>query len=130
MDFGHAFHLLRELGQTADGAMLPLPALTAIHWTHRAVAVAVAGYLIFLGVRLIRAGLRREGQSLHALVALQFMLGLSNVWFGLPLAVAVAHNAGAALLAMLLVVINFRVAKPPSAVTSALHPKSLFESPR
>ena len=130
MDFGHAFHLFRELGQTADGAMLPLPALSAIHWTHRLGAVVVVVYLIALGVLTMRAGLRREGRLLHVLVALQFLLGLSNVWFGLPLAVAVAHNAGAALLVMLLVMINFRVAKSTSAVTSAFHPKTLFENTR
>lgn len=115
MDFGHGFHLVRELGQTADGAALPLPALSAIHWTHRLGAVVLAAYLIALGVLLMRAGFARDGRLLHALVALQFLLGLSAVWFGLPLAVAVAHNAGAALLVMLLVVINFRVAKSASA---------------
>ena len=115
MDFGHGFHLVRELGQTADCAILPLPAMTAIHWTHRLGAVVLAAYLIALGVLLMRAGYARDGRLLHALVALQFLLGLSSVWFGLPLAVAVAHNAGAALLVMLLVVINFRVAKSASA---------------
>ncbi|MGB7990920.1 MAG: COX15/CtaA family protein, partial [Candidatus Methylophosphatis roskildensis] len=115
MDFGHGFHLVRELGQTADGAILPLPAMTAIHWTHRLGAVVLAAYLIALGVLLMRAGYARDGRLLHALIALQFLLGLSSVWFGLPLAVAVAHNAGAALLVMLLVVINFRVAKSASA---------------
>lgn len=130
MEFGHAFHMLRELGQTADGALLSLPALSAIHWTHRLGAVIVAVYLIALGALIMRAGLRREGQVLHALITLQFLLGISNVWFGLPLAVAVAHNAGAALLVMLLVVINFRVAKSHSAVTLASHLKTLTESPR
>ena len=35
MDFNHAFHFTRELGKTAQGDLLSLDALTAIHWTHR-----------------------------------------------------------------------------------------------
>jgi cytochrome c oxidase assembly protein subunit 15 len=41
------------------------------------------------------------------LVALQFSLGVANVALGLPLPLAAAHNAGAALLVSALVVINF-----------------------
>ncbi|MDZ7811164.1 MAG: hypothetical protein U5L11_15345 [Arhodomonas sp.] len=37
---------------------------------------------------------------------MQFLLGLSNVQFSLPLGVAVAHNALAALLLVLLVALN------------------------
>lgn len=109
MDFAHAFHITRELGQTADGQMLPLPALTAIHWTHRLGALIVAGYLLLFATRLLREpGMRGAGVTLAALVSLQFLLGLANVWFSLPLPLAVAHNAGAAALVMLMVVINFR----------------------
>src|SRR6185503_19562471 len=43
MDFGNAFHVLRELGQTPQGELLSREALTAIHWSHRMFAlVAVA----------------------------------------------------------------------------------------
>jgi cytochrome c oxidase assembly protein subunit 15 len=47
------------------------------------------------------------------LVALgvQFLLGLSNVWFSLPIGVAVGHTGGAAALLALLVVLNFRVSQ-------------------
>jgi len=41
-------------------------------------------------------------------LALQWALGLSNVWFSLPLPVAVAHNGGAALLLGLVLVLNFQ----------------------
>src|SRR5438093_3901121 len=46
MDFANAFHVLRELGRTSEGELLPLAALTAIHWTHRLFAlVALAAVL-------------------------------------------------------------------------------------
>src|SRR5438067_3362702 len=38
MDFANGFHLVRELGQTAEGKPLSSDALTAIHWSHRAFA--------------------------------------------------------------------------------------------
>jgi cytochrome c oxidase assembly protein subunit 15 len=53
---------------------------------------------------------------LGALVLLQFALGVGNVALGLPLALAAAHNAGAALLLLALVVLNFfafRGLRPP-----------------
>lgn len=108
MDFSHAFHLVRDLGRTADGAMLPLPALTAIHWTHRTFALVVVLVVAWAAYRAWRLdALRPLGGLLAVLLALQFSLGVANVLSGLPLAVADAHNAGAALLLGALVVLNF-----------------------
>jgi len=53
--------------------------------------------------------LPRLGIALAAIVLAQFALGVSNVLFSLPLPLAAAHNAGAALLIATLVVINFFV---------------------
>jgi cytochrome c oxidase assembly protein subunit 15 len=47
--------------------------------------------------------LRRLGFALLWLLALQIILGITNVLVHLPLAIAVAHNGGAALLLLLLV---------------------------
>ena len=33
MDLANAFHVVRELGMTANGELLSRQALTAIHWT-------------------------------------------------------------------------------------------------
>jgi cytochrome c oxidase assembly protein subunit 15 len=56
-------------------------------------------------------GTRGFGLALLLMLATQFSLGLSNVWFSLPIAVAVAHTGGAAVLLALVVVLNFRVAQ-------------------
>jgi len=45
------------------------------------------------------------------LLATQLALGVSNVWFSLPLVVAVAHNGVAAILFAWLLIINLRLAK-------------------
>jgi len=55
-------------------------------------------YLAWLAHKAARAGLRGFGIALGVLLLLQVGLGISNVMLGLPLAVAVAHNGGAALL--------------------------------
>ena len=108
MDFQHGFQLLRELGQTAAGDKLSYDALTAIHWTHRVGAGVVTGYLAWLSWRAARVGgLRVIGLVIGVLLVAQVSLGVGNIITGLKLAVAVAHNAGAALLLMALVVLNF-----------------------
>jgi cytochrome c oxidase assembly protein subunit 15 len=110
MDFRHGFALVRELGRDAEGGLLSHGALTAIHWTHRVGAVATLGYLLWLAWRLAREdAFKRLGLGLALLVTAQFCLGLSNVAFSLPLPVAVAHNAGAALLLAMLTLINLRL---------------------
>jgi cytochrome c oxidase assembly protein subunit 15 len=50
---------------------------------------------------------RRLAIGIAVILALQFALGVANVAFSLPLPLAAAHNAGAALLLVALVVLNF-----------------------
>lgn len=110
MDFEHSFTLHRELGETASGEFLPMEALTAIHWVHRLMALVVFVAVAALVARLFRApGYRGIAVAIGALLLLQVALGISNVLLSLPIAVAVAHNAGAALLLASLVVLNFRI---------------------
>ena len=109
MDIGNAFHVLRELGMTADGQMLSNDALTAIHWMHRIGAVAVTAGLLMLSVRLSRAGLASLAAAVLGVLSLQLALGIANVLLSLPLPLAVAHNAGAALLLLTLITVNGRL---------------------
>lgn len=110
MDFNHAFTLHRDLGETASGELLSLSALTAIHWAHRLMALIVTLYLVWLATRLFKvSGYAGFASMLLGALGLQVLLGISNVVFSLPLPVAVAHNAGAALLLAGMVMLNFRV---------------------
>jgi len=109
MEFGRAFTLHRELGQTAEGGLLPFTALTAIHWLHRLWAVVVLLVVGALAWRLARTpAWRQGGLVLAGLLGLQVVLGIANVLLSLPLPVAVAHNFGAALLLAAIVAINVR----------------------
>src|SRR5256885_422877 len=70
MDFGNAFHVVRELGRTGKGELLPLEALTAIHWTHRIFALVLLAGVLLTAVRVWRP-MRALGMLLAALVVLQ-----------------------------------------------------------
>ncbi|MGB7481040.1 MAG: COX15/CtaA family protein, partial [Burkholderiaceae bacterium] len=120
MDFEHGFTAWRELGKTAGGDYLPFPALTAIHWTHRSFAFVVLAYLCWLGWRARGlAATHRIGGWLLAALALQLATGLATVYLNWPLAIAVAHNGGAALLVLLLVMLNYKTRYSPVAAPQA-----------
>ncbi|QDQ27488.1 heme A synthase [Chitinimonas arctica] len=111
MDFRDAFHVLRELGQTPSGGLLSMANLTAIHWLHRLGALVTFCYIGWLAYRLFAQGvLRSLAIAIGTMLVLQVGLGIGNVVLQLPLPVAVLHNAGAAMLLVLLVVLNFRLA--------------------
>jgi cytochrome c oxidase assembly protein subunit 15 len=78
-------------------------------------ALVVMLYLGFLLSRLYRyAGgphLKRLANIILSLLVLQVALGMSNILWSLPLAVAVAHNAVGALLLLSLVSLNYRLYK-------------------
>jgi cytochrome c oxidase assembly protein subunit 15 len=110
MDFANAFHILRPLGIGPDGELLKLEALRAIHWVHRAGAVLVLFVVGSFALVLLKIpSAAKVAKMLLVMLAVQLLLGVSNVWFGLPLAVAVAHNGMAALLFAMLLIINLRL---------------------
>jgi cytochrome c oxidase assembly protein subunit 15 len=111
MDFEQGFHLWRALGRTGAGDIITQDALVAIHWTHRTFAFLVFGYLGWWAWRVRRfTGLTRLADGVLLVMALQCVTGLSNIVLQWPLAVAVAHNGGAAILLLLVVMLNFRIA--------------------
>ncbi|MCQ4288497.1 COX15/CtaA family protein [Pseudomonas stutzeri] len=110
MDFINAFNLTHhDIGPNYLGGMLYGEARTAIHVAHRLGALTVTLILLALSWQLWRRGLSRLAGLLLAALALQIGLGISNVLFNLPLAVAVAHNGGGAMLLLVTVLINLRL---------------------
>jgi len=108
-DFSEAFVLWRGLGVNYEGGVLDPEARVAIHLAHRLGALITLLVMIVVGGRATRREVHgpvvvSAGWLVIAAVSLQMILGISTVWFGLPLWVATAHNGGAALL--LLSVIN------------------------
>lgn len=113
MDFHHGFTLWRHLGKTATGDYLPFSALTAIHWVHRSFAFIVIAFVVWLALKAIRIdGLHKTARWLLVVVATQLITGLATIYLKWPLAVAIAHNGGAALLVVLLLMLNYKVRIP------------------
>ena len=127
-DWQQGFTVLRHLGHTADGDLLPFGALVAIHWAHRLFAVVAAGALVALAIALWRAGDNQQrtwGRALMLLTGLQLATGLSNVVLQWPIVAALLHSAGAAALVLVLVLMLARsatraTARRPAVVAAGL----------
>jgi cytochrome c oxidase assembly protein subunit 15 len=112
-DYREAFVLWRGIGVDYEGGVLDGPARAAIQLSHRMLAILVTGHLLVVGIRMLRTpGLVFWGSVLLVLLTAQVTLGISNVVLGLPLWVATAHNAGAALLLFTLVGLLARLRAP------------------
>ncbi len=112
MDFAKGFDIAQHVGPNYLGGLLENEARTAIHVSHRLGAIVVTLALLALAFQLWRSQhfqARRMALVILCTTGLQVALGLSNVAFFLPLSVAVAHNAGGALLLLVLVTLNHRL---------------------
>jgi heme a synthase len=117
MQWRDAFDFTRELGKTDSGASIGLAELTAMHFTHRMGAIVVFLFLGWLGSKALKTdGLKGVGIAILVGLTVQICLGLSNVYWSLPLPVAVMHNGGAAFLLGCLVVLNVRTARAKLAI--------------
>jgi cytochrome c oxidase assembly protein subunit 15 len=112
MDVKQGFNIFQHIGPNYLGGQLESDARTAIHYFHRLGAIVVTLVLLLLVARLWLTGYalaRRMGVVITGVLLLQVGLGVSNILFALPLSVAVAHNAGGALLLLTLVSLNHRL---------------------
>lgn len=102
MHFTKGFNLFSSVGANYQGGLLEADVRVTIQFVHRVGAVVTAMYLLSLAsLILCRAQakrLRTAAKCLILLVLAQFILGVLNVVYLLPIEVAVAHNGVAALL--------------------------------
>ena len=119
-DYAAGFRLWQESGRGTgfEGGVLTVEARIAVHVVHRIGALVTVLYLGVLGVAALWRGrpdpaLAAATVSVLALLVVQATLGVSNVWLGLPLGVAVAHNAAAALLLLALITMHHRSGRRP-----------------
>ena len=82
-----------------------------MHIVHRAGALLTFIYLCWLATRIYAVAsssfLKKIAAALVVVLGIQVMLGVSNVVFSLPVAVAVLHNAVAALFLQVLVLLSY-----------------------
>ena len=101
MDFEEGFLKWQEVGVNYEGGQLSPSGRTAIHFVHRLGAIVALIALGLIGLRYLKhTSARVRGASILMLIALsaQLAIGILMVWFGIPLFLATAHNAFAALL--------------------------------
>lgn len=111
-DFAQGFNFLQHVGPNYLGGVMDNAARTAIHFSHRLGALLTFVVMALLAFRLFRVEsplAKRWAVIVISGTVLQIALGISNVVFALPLAIAVAHNAGGAALLLILVTLNHRL---------------------
>jgi cytochrome c oxidase assembly protein subunit 15 len=112
MDFADGFDIFQHIGPNYLGGVMTNEARVAIHMSHRVGAIITLLYVGWLSLQLLRTPsveVQRLGKITAAVLVTQFCLGLANVLFSFPLAVAVGHNAVGALLLLTLVTLNYRL---------------------
>lgn len=117
LDFSHAFSIPTG-HESYEYGVFPYEARMTIHVTHRIWALVTVCSLLILAWKLMQSKsdyLKRFAVGLVGLTSLQFVLGISNVVFNLPLGVAVAHNFIALCLLSVLVSLMFNLRTQKSA---------------
>ena len=121
LEYSGAFNLMGDPGVNYEGGRLDHEHAVTVHFVHRLGALLTLLYLGTLGILAVTRGgsaNRPTGIALLVLLATQITLGIGNVVLGLPLSVAVAHNAGAALLLLALVTLNHQVTQDSVSIYS------------
>ena len=113
MDFHSGFNFSLPIGDNYEGGVLTASARTAIHVTHRILALFILCIALPLLTYLCRRFPKIRYDLLLSIVLLfvQITLGIANIIYQLPLSVATLHN-GVALL-FLLSLVNLLNRCPP-----------------
>tara|TARA_B100000579_G_C22765810_1_gene821339 strand:+ start:164 stop:1129 length:966 start_codon:yes stop_codon:yes gene_type:complete len=101
--FREAFTLWRGLGIDYEYGVLDSATRTTIHYVHRfwaLVTVALVANFLVVSILFGDRRLKLSSTLVFAAISAQVGLGISNVIYGLPLGVAVAHNGVAAILTL------------------------------
>ena len=111
LDFEHALDLIPPEKDSYEFGHLDHGPRLTIHVMHRIGAIITALYLFGLAFMIYGKAqssfMQNLTMSFASVLTVQIALGVSNVWFSLPLAVAVSHNVVAAILMMLLISIAY-----------------------
>jgi cytochrome c oxidase assembly protein subunit 15 len=112
MDFATGFNLTQHIGPNYLGGNLDNEARIAIHFSHRVGAIIATIAVLLLSFSMLRQQSSRIvnlAKVLIAVLCLQVVLGLSNVYFNFPISVAVAHNIIGATLLITMVTVLYRL---------------------
>jgi cytochrome c oxidase assembly protein subunit 15 len=113
MNFSQGFNITQAVGPNYLGGMMDSESRVAVHFMHRVGALVTSLYLLMViyvfSKRIAIAETRKMAKVISVILLLQVSLGLANIIFSFPVAVAVAHNLVGALLLLTMVTVTHRV---------------------
>lgn len=119
------FDISQDIGPNYLGGQLDNQARVTIHFMHRVGALITTLVVLIVAGFAWKTGLdytRRWAVWAVAGLAIQVALGLTNIFAMLPLSIAVAHNAGGAVLLLIFVTLNYRLfSQPKHSVVQAFN---------
>ena len=113
LSFEKSFDLIPTSQESYEFGHLAHNERVTIHVTHRLGAIVTGVFLAWLAIMVfIKArnhAIKSAAMVLLSLLIVQISLGISNIWFSLPLKVAVAHNLVAAFLMLSLITLAYKL---------------------
>ena len=113
LNFENSFDLVPPKRDSYEHGHLAHDERVTIHVMHRLGAIVTTAYLAWLILMVYfnaqTSTFKSSALSVGFVLFSQVILGISNVWFSLPLSVAVAHNVVAACLMLTLIALTYRL---------------------
>jgi cytochrome c oxidase assembly protein subunit 15 len=113
LNFNASFTLIPPSQESYEFGHLNHNERLTIHVTHRFGAIITAIFLAWLAIMVLikvkTHAIKNSALVLISLLAIQISLGVSNIWFSLPLNIAVAHNIVAAFLMLSLITLAYKL---------------------
>ena len=113
MNFENSFDLIPPERESYEFGHLSHDERVTIHVVHRFGAIAITIYLTWLLLMIYFKAQTSTFKTSAVVVGIalitQLSLGVSNIWFSLPLSVAVGHNLIAACLMLTLIALTYRL---------------------
>jgi len=111
LTFEDSFDLIPPEKDSYEFGHLSHASRVTIHVVHRLGAIVTGLYLFWLVLMVYRKSqsvfFKNAAKSLAFILSCQILLGISNIWFSLPLSVAVSHNVVAACLMLSLITLTY-----------------------
>jgi len=113
LNFERSFDIVPPEKESYEYGHLAHDERVTIHVVHRFGAIVTTAYLAWLLTMIFlkaqTSTFRRSAVMVALMLVTQVLLGISNIWFSLPLSVAVGHNIVAACLMLTLIALTYRL---------------------
>ncbi|ALO33450.1 cytochrome B [Colwellia sp. MT41] len=113
LSFEQSFDLIPPKQESYEFGHLAHNERVTIHVSHRFGAIITGVFLAWLAIVVFLKAkthaIKNAAMVLLSLLVIQISLGVSNIWFSLPLKIAVAHNLVAACLMLSLITLAYRL---------------------